>query len=115
MVGLRPVSPWAREGAVTEPPVWVPMEERARRAATAVADPVEEPPGFTEGSPGAQAFSVVTSPSGVRARVVARGPICVFPTMMPPSSWRRVTAGAVHAGTKSRKMWELAVVGTPLV
>ena len=58
-----------------DPPVWVPIEEDAIRAATAVADPEDDPPGVTFDSKGAHAFTVVIVPVGVVARVVASGPI----------------------------------------
>ena len=47
IVGLMPVRPWAFEGFVIEPPVCVPVLDAAMRAATAVADPLEDPPGLT--------------------------------------------------------------------
>ena len=98
-----------------EPPVCVPVLLAARRAATAVAEPLEDPPGLTDESWGAQAFSVVVSPSGVVARLVASGPIWVFPSRIAPPSLSRDQVVASKSGTKSAKMWEFAVVSTPAV
>ena len=67
------------------------------------------------GSPGAHALRVVRTPSGVVALVVAKGPIWVLPRRMAPPSWSRAQAVASYSGTKSAKMWELAVVRTPRV
>ena len=84
-----------------DPPVWVPIEHVAIRPATAVADPVDDPPGYTAGSSGVQALTVVIMPSGVVALVVASGPICVLPRTMPPACKMRVTTVASKVGTKS--------------
>src|SRR5882757_3477658 len=92
MVGFRPVRFWAFDGAMIEPPVWVPTLEVAILEATAVADPEDEPPGSTLGSAGVHALTVVIRPSGVVARVVASGPIWVLPRTMPPAAVSRRTA-----------------------
>jgi hypothetical protein len=60
-------------------------------------------------------LTVVTSPSGVVARVVASGPICVLPRITAPSRSSRATHVASSSGTKPSKMYELAVVSTPFV
>src|SRR5699024_9168488 len=101
---LSPVRFWALDGAVMEPPVWVPTLDVAIRPATAVAEPDEDPPGFVRGSAGVQALTVVMRPSGVVARVVASGPIWVFPRTMPPAPVRLDTAVASNGGVKSLKM-----------
>lgn len=115
IVGFSPVRFCWLDGSTIEPPVWVPMEEDASRAATAQAGPVEEPPGSTDGSSGVHALTVVTVPFGVVARVVASGPICPFPRRIPPACRSRATAVASSSGTKSSKMKELQRVGTPSV
>ena len=98
-----------------DPPVWVPVLESAKRAATAVADPLDDPPGLTRGIVGAHAFTVVFCPVGVVALLVANGPIWVFPSRMLPSAFKRAHAVASNSGTKSSKMNEFAVVRTPAV
>src|SRR5688572_1853523 len=115
MVGFSPVRFCAFDGAVIEPPVCVPMPDTASRPATAVAVPVEQPPGLVDGFDGVHAFTVVTTPFGVVARVVASGPIWVLPSTMPPAAVSRATAVASNGGTKSAKTYELAVVATPAV
>src|SRR5690349_3216835 len=106
-----PVRPCAFDGAVIEPPVCVPIDDVARRPAVAVAEPVDEPPGFVLALFGVQALRVVVMPSGV----VASGPICILPSTMPPAPLRRDTAVASKVGTKSWKMYELQVVSRSLV
>ena len=45
MLVFNPVMPHQAAGMRTEPPVSVPMAQGAMRAATATAEPAEEPPG----------------------------------------------------------------------
>jgi hypothetical protein len=70
---------------------------------------------LTDGFVGVHAFTVVTIPSGVVARVVASGPICVFPSTMAPAAWSMATVVASNGGAKSAKMNEFAVVVIPAV
>nr|WP_281282716.1 hypothetical protein [Nonomuraea terrae] len=93
----------------------MPVPADASRPATAVAVPVDEPPGLTPGSSGVHALTVVISPDGVVARVVASGPIWVLPSTIAPAALSDATAVASKPGTKSRNRNELAVVGTPRV
>ena len=58
-VGFIVVRPWAFPGPSTEPPVWVPIPATARRAATAVPVPEDEPPGEYPTWSGVHAFRVV--------------------------------------------------------
>src|SRR3954467_13671524 len=115
MVGLRPVRFCAFDGAVMEPPVWVPVPDVAIRPATEVAVPDDDPPGSTFGWDGAHALTVVITPAGVVARVVASGPICVLPSTIAPPALSPATAVASNGGTKSLKRNEFAVVRTPSV
>src|ERR671917_2774952 len=114
IVGFSPVSACWLDGLVIEPPVCVPMLEAAIRPATAVAEPDDEPPGSYDGVFGVQALTVVTRPSGVVARVVASGPIWVLPRITAPASSSRATHVASSSGTNPSKMYEFAVVSTPL-
>src|SRR5579884_3892240 len=43
-VGLMPTTPQSAAGTRIEPPVSVPSEPKHRQAATAAADPLDEPP-----------------------------------------------------------------------
>src|SRR5258705_5481843 len=91
IVGFRPVRFCWLDGPTMLPPVCVPIDEHAIRPATAVAGPVDEPPGSTDGSCGVQAVTVVTVPFGAVARVVASGPIWPLPTTIPPAALSRAT------------------------
>ncbi len=115
IVGFRPVRFWAFEGDVIEPPVCVPIPEVAMRPATAVAVPVDDPPGSMSGLVGAHAFTVVIVPFGVVALVVASGPIWVLPNTIDPASFSLATVVASNGGTKLSKMNEFAVVTVPAV
>ena len=101
MVGFRPVRFWAFDGAVIEPPVWVPTPDVTMRPATAVPVPVDDPPGSTSGSAGAHALTVVIVPLGVVARVVASGPIWVLSSTIAPADSKPATVVASNGGTKS--------------
>ncbi len=51
-VGLKPTTPQNEAGRITEPLVCDPMAPGTMWAATAAADPLDEPPGVREGSCG---------------------------------------------------------------
>ncbi len=51
-VGFRPTMPQTDAGARTEPPVSVPGARSTRPAASATAEPDEEPPGIRDSSCG---------------------------------------------------------------
>ncbi len=51
-VGLSPTSPHSAAGCLIEPPVSDPSAQGASPAATATAEPPEEPPGTRDGSHG---------------------------------------------------------------
>jgi hypothetical protein len=51
-VGFSPTTPQKEAGRMTEPAVCVPIAAGTMRAATAAADPLDEPPGVREGSRG---------------------------------------------------------------
>src|SRR5437016_7020480 len=66
-VGLKPYTPQYDAGRTVEPPVWLPSASGTMPAATAAAEPLEDPPGVRAGLwgfrvlPGARpANSVVT-------------------------------------------------------
>ena len=54
-VGLNPMTPQNAAGRITEPPVCVPTASGTMPAATAAAEPCDEPPGVR---PGAAGFAV---------------------------------------------------------
>src|SRR5262249_56765214 len=51
-VGLSATFPQNAAGRMIEPPTWVPMAAGTMRAATAAAEPDDEPPGVRAGSNG---------------------------------------------------------------
>ncbi|MNC77709.1 hypothetical protein D3C75_1297440 [compost metagenome] len=51
-VGLKPKIPQQQAGTRTEPPVSVPRLKSASPAATAAAEPLEDPPGISAGKRG---------------------------------------------------------------
>jgi len=53
-VVLRPVTPQAAAGSLTEPPVSEPSAPKMSRAATAAPDPLDEPPVMHSGRQGLQ-------------------------------------------------------------
>ncbi|MNE58613.1 hypothetical protein D3C80_1536540 [compost metagenome] len=57
-VGLSPNTPQQQAGTRTEPPVSVPKLKSARPAATAAAEPLDEPPGMRPGKRGLAAVPV---------------------------------------------------------
>ena len=68
-LGLKPTTPQNEAGRKTEPLVWVPRASGTMPAATAAADPLEDPPGVCPGERGIPC----------RARVVVRirGGVCL--------------------------------------
>ena len=50
--GLKPTTPQNEAGRITEPAVCVPYATGTMPAATAAADPLDEPPGVRSGSCG---------------------------------------------------------------
>jgi len=48
-VGLKPQTPQKDAGRIVEPAVWLPSASGTIAAATAAAEPLEEPPGVCSG------------------------------------------------------------------
>jgi hypothetical protein len=51
-VGLKPTTPQNAAGRITEPLVWLPIAPGTMCAATAAAEPLDEPPGVRSRSCG---------------------------------------------------------------
>ena len=51
-VGFSPTTPQKDAGRITDPKVWVPIANDTMPAATAAAEPEEDPPGVRPGSCG---------------------------------------------------------------
>src|SRR5207245_2395982 len=83
--GLKPTTPQKAAGRITDPFVWLPMASGTIPAATAAADPLEEPPGVRSGSCG---FRVL--PGAAEASSV----VTVFPRITAPAARSRASAVA---------------------
>ncbi len=86
-LGLKPVTPQYDAGRITDPPVCVPTANGTKPAATAAAEPADEPPGVR---PGALGLSVVV---GLKK---ANSVVLVLPITSPPA---RRTAPTIAAST----------------
>src|SRR5512137_770841 len=92
----------------TDPPVSLPSASGTRPAATAAAEPPDEPPGTRSGSAGCA--------TGPKAEFSFDEPIpnssqLVLPTTIAPAAVRRSTAVASNGGTKPARIREPHVVG----
>src|SRR5437867_12757987 len=76
-VGLKPYTPQYDAGRIVEPVVWLPSASGTMPAATAAAEPHEEPPGVYAGLCGFRVFP------GVR---VANSVVTVLPMMTAPAA-----------------------------
>ena len=112
-VGLKPTSPQNAAGTRIEPDVSVPIAHGTAPAATATAEPEDEPPGMRAGSPPRGLRGVPKcglSPSPEYASSLR----FVLPTQTMPAAASRAAIGAsVRAGGAPRRSSEPAVVGTP--
>src|SRR5438552_5163889 len=107
-----PTTPGSAPGWRIEPPVSVPSPKTACPAATAAADPPEEPPGTRVGSHGLR--------TGPNAEFSFELPIAnssrfVLPSMTAPRSFSRTTTVASYAGMYPARIFDAAVVGMPFV
>src|SRR6202020_1674726 len=89
-LGLRPTTPLKAAGRITEPSVCVPNASGTIPAATAAAEPDDEPPGVCRAFHG-----LVVRPGGRQANSVDT----VLPKIVGPSCRRRSTNQASCAGT----------------
>jgi hypothetical protein len=109
-VGFRPTIPHSDAGWRIDPPVSVPIDQGAVPAATAAAEPPEEPPGTRSGS---QGFRTGPKPEFSVDEPIANSSWLVLPSTGAPASRRRVTAVAVYGGRKPSRIREPAELGTP--
>src|SRR5207253_5276748 len=109
-VGLMPTHPTRAAGWRIDPPVSVPSAPGTKRAATAAADPPEEPPGVRSRSHGLRvgpyALFSVDEP-------IANSSMFSFPTSTAPASRSLRTTVASYGGTYPCRMRDPAVVSTP--
>ena len=111
-VGRRPTTPQRAAGCLMEPPVSDPSAHGASPAATAAADPPEEPPGTRATSHGLNVgpyaeFSV--------DEPIANSSMFVFPSSERPRARQRSATVASYTGTYPARIFEPAVVSTPAV
>src|SRR5688500_12834954 len=90
-VGLKPTTPQNDAGRITEPFVCEPIAAGTTPAATAAADPIDEPPGVRDGSHG------LSVGPGVR---YASSAVTVFPSTIAPAASADRTAGQLASGTR---------------
>src|SRR4051794_4700243 len=91
--GFIAATPQNAAGRITEPPVWVPSASGIIPAATAAAEPDEDPPGVW---PGLCGLRVAVGSSDAKPVVV------VLPMTVAPAAFSIVTTGASARGRQSR-------------
>ena len=111
-VVFRPAMPQQAAGTRTEPPVSEPSATSASPAATAVAEPLEDPPGM---SPGSSGFTGVPNHGLEPIGSMASSWRFVLPTNRAPAARRpaRQAASAEAASAVRSTARHPAVVGTP--
>src|SRR5262245_30434629 len=107
-----PTIPHRLAGWRIEPPVSVPRETGARHAATAAAEPPDDPPGVRSRSHG---LRVVKNPLFSVDEPMANSSIFVLPMRTASAAFSRATTWASYGGTKFLRILLLQVVGTPRV
>src|SRR5262250_481184 len=90
-VGLKPTRPQYEAGRTFEPIVWVPRASGIMRAATAAAEPLDEPPGVHARFHGLRVGA---------GSVVANSVVWSLPSRIAPAALSRATAVASYSGTK---------------
>src|SRR5258707_2514406 len=83
--GLNPATPQRAAGRITDPPVWLPSASGSMPAATAAAEPDDDPPGVCAGLCGLRV------PAGTNE---ANSVVTVLPAMMPPARRTIMTIAA---------------------
>src|SRR5205085_5851819 len=107
-----PTTPQNDAGKRMEPPVSVPRLPSAKPAATATAEPPDEPPGTRVRSHGLRALPYAEFSF---EEPIANSSQFVLPTITAPAALRRAATVASYDGTKSVRMRDAAVVRIPAV
>ena len=84
-VGLSPTSPQYDAGRTFEPIVWLPSASGTMRAATAAAEPLDDPPGVQARFHGLRVGA---------GSYVANSVVCSLPSRIAPAALSRATAVA---------------------
>src|SRR5215213_6980357 len=87
--GLKPATPQYAAGRITEPAVWEPVATGTMPAATAAAEPDEEPPGVCSRLCGLRVLPVCWCANSV---------VTVLPSTMPPARRSMLTQDASLPG-----------------
>src|SRR5215470_1014109 len=90
-VGLKPKTPQNEAGRIVEPVVWLPSASGTIPAATAAAEPLEEPPGVCPELCGLRVFP------GVR---VANSVVTVLPMITAPAARSSDATAASRDGVR---------------
>src|SRR5215813_4122697 len=100
-----------------EPPVSVPVLPGTMKAATAAAEPPDEPPGTSLRLSPRRFHGFSTPPKWLVMfdEPMANSSRLVLPTMTAPALHRLVVTVLSYWGTKPSRMWLPAVVWTPSV
>src|SRR5271163_2969835 len=100
-----------------EPPVSVPVAPRQRLAATAAAEPPEEPPGTSFASDPLRRHGDTTGPKYEVSfdEPMANSSLLSLPSSTAPSRHRLAVTVDSYGGLKPSKMWLQAWVCTSLV
>ncbi len=111
-VTLSPTIPHHAAGSLTEPPVSVPIATGASPAATATAEPLDEPPGVrcTALSHGLRGVPMCVL---VPQLPMANSTVCVLPRTIMPAAMSRSASVAVTGDTRSAHTLEPPVVTRP--
>src|SRR6185503_15964663 len=111
-VGFRPETPASAAGWRIEPPVSVPVAAGVMRAATAAAEPPDEPPGTRCKSQGLR-----TGPQCELSfdEPIANSSMLHLPSGTAPARWNCSTTCASYGLTKFSSIREPQVVRWPLV
>ena len=107
-----PTIPHRAAGWRMEPPVSVPSDPAQRDAATAAADPPDEPPGTWSSDQGLR-----TGPRELFSldEPIANSSMFSLPSMMAPAAASRCDGVDSNGGTKPRRILEAQVVSIPFV
>ena len=99
-------------GCRIEPPVSVPVDAGVKPAATAAAEPPEEPPGTRETS---QGFFTVPKYEDSLDEPIANSSILSLPNVTMPASDMFLTTVEVYGATKFSSIFEPQVVRHPSI
>src|SRR5438270_10812079 len=95
-VGFNPTTPHSDAGCRTLPPVSVPSAQIASPAATAAADPADDPPGTRSRSHG---LRVGKNPLFSPDEPMANSSQFVLPTRTEPAAFKRAHGVQAYGGT----------------